>query len=66
MNMKLNMNNGRARFFKLNTVIHELICVLNYFYPATIKNDKGAVAMGKTFVWRKQKQQLHQFKKEAT
>ena len=35
----------------------------NNFYPATIKNDNGAVAMSKLFVRRKRKQQLPQFKK---
>ena len=46
MTMTINMNNGRAIFSpKLKTVIHELIFVKNNFYPATIKNDNGAVAM---------------------
>ena len=45
MNMILNMNNGRAIFFsKFKTVIHEIITVKSIFYPATIKNDNGAIA----------------------
>ena len=33
--------------FKLNTLIHELICVKNNFQPAFIKNDNGAAAKRK-------------------
>ena len=32
-------------FSKLKTLIHDLICVKNDFYPETIKNDNGAAAM---------------------
>ena len=44
--MSLNMKYWRARFTpKLKTLIYELICVNNNFYPATIINDNGAIAM---------------------
>ena len=42
----LNNKYWRARFSKIETLIHELICVKNTFYAATIKNDNGAVVMG--------------------
>ena len=62
--MSLNIKYWRAIFFtKLKTLIHKLICVKT-IYPATIKNDNGAVAMRKSFVWRERKQQIHQFLKD--
>ena len=36
---------GVPIFPKLETVIHGLIFVKNDFYPATIKNDNGVIAM---------------------
>ena len=36
---------ARHIFSELKNLIHELICVKNIFYPASIKNDNGAVAM---------------------
>ena len=46
MNITLDMKDGRVRFSsKFKTVLHKLICVKNNVYPATIKNDNGAVAM---------------------
>ena len=37
-----------ARFVsKLKTLIHELICVKNNFYPATIKNENRAAEVRK-------------------
>ena len=39
-------------FSKFKTVIYEKICVKNNIYPATIKNDNGAVAMRKHCVTR--------------
>ena len=60
--MSLNLKYWRTRFFpKLKSLIYELICVKNDFYPETIKNYNGAIAMRKTFVQRVRKQQLHQF-----
>ena len=62
--MTLNMKSWHAGFFsELKTLIHELICVINNFYPASIKNNNGAVTTRKSFVRREQKQQLHQLKK---
>ena len=37
-------------FPKLKSLIYELICVKNKFYPATVKNKNGAVAMRYLFV----------------
>ena len=40
------MNNWRAIFLsKFKTVIHEIVCVKNNLYPATIKNYNGAIAV---------------------
>ena len=39
MNITLNMNHGRVKIFQ----IHDRINII--LYPATIKNDNGAVAM---------------------
>ena len=62
--MSLNMKYWRARFTpKLKTLIYELICVNNNFYPATIINDNGAIAMSEKKLQLKRKQQLHKFKK---
>ena len=50
MKMTLNMNDGRSKNFKSKTVIHEIMCVKNIFYPETIKNYNGAVATRIIFV----------------
>ena len=42
-----------------------LVCVKNSFYPATIKNENGAVVMRLYFVRHERKQQLHQFLKRT-
>ena len=54
----------RNIFPKLKSLSYELICVINNFYPATIKNDNEAAAMRKFLVRRKWRQQLHQLKKD--
>ena len=54
---------GTPHFSKLNTVIHKLICVNNDFYPASIKNENGAVATRKISMQRERKQKIHQLKK---
>ena len=56
----------RAKFSKIETLIHELIIVKNIFHAATIKNYNGAVATRNCFVQRKRKQQLRQLKKSTT
>ena len=38
---------GTPDFFELKNLIHELICVKNNFYPASIKTKNGAVSMRK-------------------
>ena len=35
----------RQIFSKLKTLVHEPFCVKNNFYPETVKNDNGSVAM---------------------
>ena len=64
--MTLCMKNGRVIFFKLNTLMHELIFVKIDFHPASTKNDNSDVAMRKTFVQLKSSKQLHQFRKSKT
>ena len=54
---------GAPDFSKFKTIIHELICVKNNFYPAIIKNENGAVAMRIFFVRHERIQQLHQLTK---
>ena len=62
-NVTLNMKYWRANSPpKWKTLIYDLICVENNFYPATIKNDNGAVVTRIFFVQKKWKQQLHQSK----
>ena len=46
MNMTLNMKNGCARFFRIEDLdTRANLCEKNY--PASIKNDNGAVVMRK-------------------
>ena len=45
MNMTLNMNNGRSRFFQIQDHNTRANLCKNNCYSATIKNDNGAVAM---------------------
>ena len=47
--MTLNNKYWRARFSNFETFIHKLIFVKNDYYPSTIKNDNGAIAMRKFF-----------------
>ena len=47
--MTLNMRNGRHIFPELKTLIHELICAKKNIYPASIKNNNGAVVMRKNW-----------------
>ena len=57
--MTLNMNNGRARFFQIKDLNTRANLCEKYFFPATIKNDNGAVVMRKNVVRREWSQQLH-------
>ena len=62
--MTLNMKNGRTRFFQIkNLNTRDNLCE-NSFYPETVKNDNGAVAMRNNFVRPEHNQQLYQFKKK--
>ena len=51
---------ARQIFSELKTLIHELIFVKNGFYPASINNDNGAIAMI-FFLQREWNQQLRRF-----
>ena len=66
MNMTLNMNNRRARFFQtLGHNTRDNFCK-NNFYPATIKDDNGAFTTRNCLLQRKRNKQLHQIKNRTT
>ena len=52
---------ARHIFSQIKALIYELICVKIFFYPESIKNYNGAVAMRNYFVRRERKQKLHRF-----
>ena len=62
--MNFNIKMGTSDFFELKNLIHELIYVKNTFYPASVKNDNGAIATRKKIVRRERNQQRCQLKKE--
>ena len=45
MNMKLKMNHRHTRFFQIKDHNTQANLCKNIFYPESIKNDNGAVAM---------------------
>ena len=57
------MKYRRAIYFQTEVLDLRANLCLKKKYPAIIKNDNGAIAMRKFCVLCKQKQQLHQFKK---
>ena len=59
MNMTLNMNNGRARFFQIQDRNTQANLCKN-IYPETIEKDNEATAMRIVLVRQKWNQQLHQ------
>ena len=65
MNMKFNIENGHAIYiFRIEELDTRANLCENIFYPESIKDDNGAVAMRNNFVRPEHNQQLYQFKKK--
>ena len=66
MNMSLDMKYWHARFFfQIEYLDTRANLCKNIFYPATIKNDNGAIETREKFVQSEQNQQLHQLKNKG-
>ena len=60
--MTLYTKNGRGRLFWFKDLNTQVNLSEKYFYPESIKNDNGAVAMSNIFMQCRRSQQINQFK----